>query len=333
MSAREFLAPAVAFVVLVAVIVGGAAAVPFVSGGDSTDVTNLADRQTDVDAVTVPEADAEGTITMDSDAESQTVLIDRAHANQISNAKLSTLTNALVANGHDVEYVTQEQARGPAWNESLRSADALLIANPNQPYTPDQLAGVQAFADAGGRVMMLSDPASVQQIGIIGLGFGPQQQSNDDPALNSEFGISAQSGYLFNMHEYQQTFQSVYATPGNGPLSEGVDRVVVRDAAAVSVADGQTALRAGERTRLSTTRRADTYGVAVRSGNVSMVGDTDFLTPESAYVADNEVFIGNIADFLVSGEKTENAPAPPSAGSGGPGGPSEPTRPTPEAVV
>jgi hypothetical protein len=317
MPARDLVAPAVAFVVLVAVIVGGAAAVPFVSGGDATDVTNLADRQTDMDAATVAAAESQGEITMDSDAESKTVLIDRAHANRISDEKLSTLTNALVANGHEVEYVTEEQARGPAWNESLRSADALVIANPNRPYTPGQLAGVQAFADAGGRVVMLSDPASIQQFGIFGLGF--QQQSNDDPALNSEFGISAQSGYLFNMHQYQQTFKSVYATSGTGPLAAGVDRVVVRDAAAVSVADGQTALRAGERTRLSTTRRADTYGVAVRSGDVAMVGDTDFLTPESAYVADNEVFIGNLADFLVSGEKTANAPAPPSerAGAGG----------------
>jgi len=322
MSARDLVAPAVAFVVLVAAIVGGAAAVPFVSGGDTTDVTNLAAGQTDVDAVTVAEADAEGEITMDSDAESKTILIDRAHANQISNEKLSTLVNALVANGHEVEYVTQEQARGPEWNESLRDADALLIANPNRPYTPGQLAGVEAFADAGGRVVMLSDPASIRQFGIFGSGV--QQQSNDDPALASEFGISAQSGYLFNMHEYQGTFKSVYAAPGNGPLAEGVDRVVVRDAAAVSTADGQTALRAGERTRLSTTRRAGTYGVAVRSGSVTMVGDTDFLAPESAYVADNEVFIGNLADFLVSGEKTENAPAPPSEGSGGE---SAPTRP------
>ena len=327
MAARELVAPAVAFVVLVAVIVGGAAAVPFVSGGQSDDVTNLADRQTDVDAITPPEAAAEGEITMDSDADSKTVLIDRAHANQISDGKLSMLVNTLVANGHDVEFVTQEQARGPAWNESLRSADALLIANPNQPYTPGQLAGVRAFTDAGGRVMLLSDPASIQQFGIFGLGF--QQQSNDDPTLNSEFGISAQSGYLFNMHEYQQTFTSVYATPGDGPLAAGIDRVVVRDAAAVSTVDGQTALTAGERTRLSTTRRADTYGVAVRSGNVSMVGDTDFLTPESAYVADNNVFIGNIADFLVSGEKTANAPAPPAEGSGG----SAPTRPPTERTV
>jgi hypothetical protein len=325
MAARELVAPAVAFVVIVGLIVGGAAAVPFVSDASTSEVTNLASEQTDTDAVRVSEAESTGEITMDSGANSKTVVIDRAHANQISDEKLSTLTNALVANGHEIEYVSQEQARGPAWNESLRGADALLIANPNRPYTPGQLAGVQAFADAGGRVMLMSDPASIQQIGLFG--FGVQQQSNDDPALNADFGISARSGYLFNMHEYQQTFKSVHATPGSGPLSQGVDRVVVRDAAAVSVTDGQTALTVGERTRLSTTRRADTYGVAVQSGDVAMVGDTDFLTPESAYVADNEVFIGNIADFLVSGNKTANAPAPPQQGAAGPGGEAGPTQP------
>ena len=330
MPARELVAPAVAFVIIVGLIVGGAAAAPFVSDASTPEVTNLAAEQTDTDAVRVAEAESTGEITMDSGADSKTVLIDRAHANRISDEKLSTLTNALVANGHEVEYVSQEQARGPAWNESLRGADALLIVNPNQPYTPGQLAGVQAFADAGGRVVLMSDPASIQQFGIFRLGI--QQQSNDDPALNADFGISARSGYLFNMHEYQQTFKSVYATPGTGPLSQGVDRVVVRDAAAVSATDGQTALTVGERTRLSTTRRADTYGVAVQSGDVAMVGDTDFLTPESAYVADNEVFIGNIADFLVSGEKTANAPAPPQQGPSGPGGEPAPTRP-PETVA
>ena len=325
MPARELVGPAVAFVAIVALIVGGAAAVPFVSGGDAADVTNLAAEQTDNDAVTIAEAESTGEITMDSGADSKTVLIDRAHANQISDAKLSTLTNALVANGHEVEYVSQESARGPGWNESLRGADALVIANPNQPYTPDQLAGVESFADAGGRVVLMSDPASIRQFGLFGMGV--QQQSNDDPALSSDFGISARSGYLFNMHEYQQTFTSVYATPGSGPLSQGVDRVVVRDAAAVSATGGQTALTVGDRTRLSTTRRADTYGVAVQSGDVAMIGDTDFLAPESAYVADNEVLTGNIADFLVSGEKTANAPTPPEQGSSGPGGEPVPTRP------
>jgi hypothetical protein len=70
---------------------------------------------------------------------------------------------------------------------------------------------------------------------------------------------------------------------------------------------------------------------------VTAVGDTSFLSRENAYDADNEVLIGNLADFLVTGDKAEGAPKPPGAdapnGGTGPApgsGPTEPPRePTP----
>ncbi|WP_435183175.1 DUF4350 domain-containing protein [Halobellus sp. EA9] len=326
MQARDLTRPAIAFVVIVGLVVGASAVAPLVLGGGTPEVTNLAQQQTDADAVRVAAAEESGEITMDSDAEGKTILVDQAHGNDLSDEKLSTLVNTLVENGHEVRVVTQDQARGEAWNESLRSADAFLVANPSQPYTPSQLAGVRAFNDAGGRVLLLSDPPSSGGSVISLLGLAVSQPSSGGPSLSSAFGVSAQSGYLFNMQEYETNFQSVYATPGSGSLSEGVDRAVFHDAAAVSTAGGQTALSTVEGTKLSTTRRADTYAVAVQSGDVAMVGDTDFLAPTNAYVASNEAFIGNLADFLVSGQKTGNAPAPPSSGS--PTGSTAPTRPT-----
>jgi hypothetical protein len=329
MQARDFVAPTVAFVVIVAVIVGGAAVIPLVSGGDDPEVTNLAERQTNLDAVRVAPAEESGEITMDSDASGKTILIDRAHGNQLSEEKLSTLVTTLVENGHEVRFVTQEQARGQAWNQTLRSADALLVANPGQPYTSEQLAGVREFNEAGGRVVLLSDPASSSGAfavtSLLGLGVG--QPSSGGSGLGSTLGVAGYSGYLFNMHEYQHNFESVYATSEGGSLSQGVDRVVFHDARAVTTTNGQTALAATEQTRLSTTRRADTYAVAAQSGDAAIVGDTDFLAPTNAYVADNEAFVGNLADFLVSGQKTSNAPSPPSPERGE----SAPTRPVPTA--
>jgi hypothetical protein len=326
MEARDLTGPAVAFVVVVALIVGGAAVLPLVSGDDTPEVSNLAQQQADLDAVRVTAADETGEITMDSEATGKTVLVDKAHGNEFSDEKLSTLVNTLVENGHEVRFVTQEQARGSAWNESLRSADALLVANPTQAYTPEQLAGVRAFNDAGGRVLLLSDPASSSGsiLSILGLGVGPQQPSSGGPGLSSTFGVAGHSGYLFNMHEYQHNFKSIYATAGSGSLSQDVDRVVFRGSVAVSTDSGERALTAIEQTKLSTTRRADTYAVAVQSGDVAMVGDTDFLAPTDAYTADNDVFVGNLADFLVSGQKTGNAPAPPSTGSENGTGPTLP---------
>jgi len=124
MQARDLTAPVVAFVVIVAVVVGGAAVIPLVSGGDTPEVANLAERQTDLDAVRVDPAEETGEITMDSGASGKTILVDQAHGNELSDEKLSTLTTTLVENGHEVQFVTREQARGQAWNQSLRSADA-----------------------------------------------------------------------------------------------------------------------------------------------------------------------------------------------------------------
>ncbi|WP_049985745.1 Gldg family protein [Halobellus rufus] len=317
MQARDFLAPAVTFVVVTAFIVGGAAVFPFLVGGDSPEVSNLAKQQTDLDSVRVADTEQSGEITMDSNTAGKTILIDQAHANQLSEKKRNTLVNTLVENGHTVRIVTPDEARGSAWNESLRSADALLVANPTQPYTADQLAGVRDFNDAGGRVLVLSDPASSSGSILSILGLSAQQPSSGSPGITSTLGVSASSGYLFNMHEYQANFKSVYATPEGGSLSDGVDRVVLRDAVAVSTGNGQEALTTIDQTKASTTRRTDTYAVAVQSDDVAMVGDTDFLAPSNAYVADNEAFIGNVADFLVSGQKVGNAPAPPTGSQSG----------------
>jgi hypothetical protein len=284
-------------------------------------VTNLAKAQTNVEEYSVSPAAQDGEITMQSDAESKTILVDKAHANQFTDSEIASLVNELAENGHEIKYVTEQTARGPAFNESLRKADAYLVVNPMRPYTTEQLAGVEAFADAGGRVLMLSDPASVQVSGLFALSVS--EVSSKFTGLGSQFGVTVQPGYLYNMHEYQHNYKRVYATPeASSSLSDGVDRVVFHEAVAVGTADGDAALTATERTMHSATRRAQTHSVVVQSGDVAMVGDTDFLASGDVYLEDNEILVGNLADFLVSGDKEPGAPAKPGAGQpmGGTGG-------------
>jgi hypothetical protein len=80
-----------------------------------------------------------------------------------------------------------------------------------------------------------------------------------------------------------------------------------------------------EGTTLSSTRRTGEYAVAVRNGDVAAIGDTSFLAREDVYEADNEVLVGNLADFLVSGDKEPGAPAEPEPDR--PAGPTGPVRP------
>jgi len=344
MQVRELTAPAAVFALIVTVVLIGALVIPFVSGGTTPEVTNLAAGQTNTDSVQITPNTEEGNIAVDGPGpgESKTVLIDKAHSNRLSDEKLSTLTNALVKSGHTVQILSREQARGPAWNESLRSADAVVIANPTQPYKSGQLAGLEKFADAGGRVTLLADPAAISVGGGGLLGLSIQESSAQYTGLASSFGFAAQSGYLYNMHEYQNNFKSIYATTpaeSRNPLSQGIDRVVLREAVAISTASAEPALNTVDRTVREPTRREATYTVAATSGNVAIVGDTDFMMPTNVYVADNEVLLGNLATFLVSGNKRPGAPATPdsngaqnagtSTGGAIPTAPTAPTAPRP----
>jgi hypothetical protein len=328
------------FVIVVAVLVGAAAVAPYAlgTGGDADDAAPIENQQFQPDTVLPDEEPEDGEISMASSERGKTVLVDVGHSNDVSETDLEPLLTTLVENGHEVRFYRGQRQD---LNESLRSADAFVVANPRERFTNDELAGVEAFTDAGGRMLVMGGPPSVQASGglLFGLGgFEPTAPRTTD--LASTYGIAYGSGYLYNMEENDNNYKSIYAEPASsGGLADGVERVVVRDAVPIRTDGGTQVLVGTEGTTLSTTRDTGEYAVLARSqgGNVTAVGDTSFLSRENAYDADNEVLIGNLADFLVTGDKAEGAPKPPGAdapnGGTGPApgsGPTEPPRePTP----
>ena len=329
---------AAVFVVIVAVLVGGAAVAPYAlgsEGGVGSDSVDVENEQFQPGTVLPDETSEEGAITMDSDAPGKTILVDVGHRNGVSETELEPLLSTLTENGHRIRFYRGQRR---SLNESLRSADAFLVVSPRERFTSDELAGVDAFTDAGGRLLVMGDPPSVQVSGGLLLGLGGLQETGPQTAsLGSNYGIAYGSGYLYNMETNDNNYKSVFAEPGaDSDLTTGVDRVVMREAVPIRTADATRALVGVDGTHLSTTRDAGTYAVVARSGDVAAVGDTDFITRENAFDADNEVLIGNLADFLVDGEKQPGAPAEPGAdgpqrppAGGGGGAPTPPARPSP----
>lgn len=318
---------AAVFVVIVVVLVGGAAVAPYALGsGESADPPTVENQQFQPDSVLPDETMEDGEVSMDSDASGKTVLVDVGHANGVSETDLEPLLSTLAENGHQIRFYRGQRR---SLNESLRSADAFLVVSPRERFTSDELAGVEAFTDAGGRVLVMGDPPSVQATGGLLLGLGGVQETGPQTAsLGSTYGIAYGSGYLYNMADNDNNFKSIYARPAGGSdLTDGVDRVVMRGAVPIRTAGATRALVASQGTQLSTTRETGQYAVVVRNDDIAAVGDTEFLTRENANVADNEELIGNLADFLVDGEKTPGAPAKPGADrSAGPGGsPADPS--------
>ncbi|MFB6299935.1 MAG: DUF4350 domain-containing protein [Halobacteriales archaeon] len=305
------------FVVIVFLVVAGG--VVF-AGGEQPEPADI--QSLDVEAYsseTVAAVPGEtGEIEMSADGSEKVVLIDASHGASIDREQLTPLVETLTQNGVDVRFLSNRGGPRPGpggsspFNASLQQADAFIAFGAEQAYTQSQVNGLEAFADAGGRVLIVKEPPQMQ---IRFLFFGPRERQQSVPMplapVVSQFGISFGNGYLYNMHQYDNNYRNVYATPVvDGQLTEDVDRLVLHES--TPVRGPTTVVQTTERTELSETRKQDQYSVVVRSGNVTAVGDSSVFSQAYYRRGDNEVFVGNTLDFLVSGEKMpEDAPSPP----------------------
>lgn len=312
------------FLLVVVVVVGGAAAIPLVSTEQTAPPATVDNPQFDPSSSLVDEAPEDGTIRMESDASGKTILIDAGHGNSPSADSIDPLVSTLVANGHSVTFFDPQANPRASLNASLREADAFLTISPTRRYSDGQLAGIAEFTEAGGRMVVLSDPSSGGSLGgllggLLGISSGPSGPATS--GLSTPYGLELGAGSLYDI-DSERNYAYINASGASGSLGAGVEAAVLRDAAPVVTGpNAQVALRSTPDTQRTTTRRSGEYAVAAQQGPVAVIGDTEFLTPDDAYRGDNEVLIGNLADFLVSGEKSpENAPAPPAPSGPGPGG-------------
>jgi len=269
---------------------------------------------------------ASGSIQVDSAGES-VVLVKHSGPP----AAIEPITRALTRAGHEVRYVKpggQSQPGESRLNASLSGADALLVVGAGG-FTEPQLDGVEAFAGAGGRVVIAHDATmGGPRLAIAGIpARGLAQQGGAPPsALTARFGVTLGRGYLYNMAENDQNHKRVFAG-ASGALGDGVDRLVVDTAAPLFGGAGSTVASAAGETHYSVSRESGTYAVAVRNGDVVVLGNTAMLSETDDNRADNEVFLGNLLRFLTSGTKVPaEAPATDSDGPGE-GPPEPPTTP------
>ena len=326
---------AVAFVVTLAALLGGAAAVGFVTADGAAPAPAIQNDHYQNPDLIANDTPGQATVEMDATARSQTVLVDPGveptspggafplailglGGSSVADRDIRPLANALIENGHEVGvYVPDpDRQRRPAppgadpptqLGERLAEADAFVTFRTD--YEPDELDAIESFVESGGHVVLATEPdAAYSEPGAA--------------SLDATLDVTTQPGYVYNMDENDLNYQRVYAEPtGDAPLAEGVDRAVFPSATPVGTAVGGGAvLRPIEGSELSTTRAATEAPLLVRNDEVVMIGDADFLSPDNARRADNDALIGNLADFLVTNDRT-----PP--GAGGPTGPAQPPGP------
>ena len=330
---------AVAFVVTLAALLGGAAAVGFVTADGAAPAPAIQNDHYQNPDLIANDTPGQATVEMDASAASQTVLVDPGveatgpgpaipisilglGGGGAADRDIRPLANALIENGHDVGVYVPDQQRRSArpgtdrptqLGERLAEADAFVTFRTD--YDERELDEIESFVESGGHVVLATEPdEAYSQPGAAGL----------DATLD----ITTEPGYVYNMAENDLNYQRVYAeATGEAPLTEGVERAVFPSATPVGAPVGGTdVLRPIEGSELSTTRAPTEAPLLVRNDGVVAVGDADFLSPENARRADNDALIGNLADFLVTNDRTPPGP-PGEGGSQGPTRPPEPGQP------
>ncbi|KDE59478.1 hypothetical protein EL22_21750 [Halostagnicola sp. A56] len=307
-SARTLLATFVfGFVVTIGLVAAGTVVVE-----DGT--PDLPDTEQDhfqPDEALPAETSDGGEITMDSQAQTNTVVIhtggaaggqtslgqlpiqDTGDGPELSTGSLggtergvTPLVTTLIENGHEVEFYAGAATDGQL-SQALSDADA-FIAPGSVSFTEQDRETISTFTDAGGRFVMTANPGSSATVAELG-------------ASN---GLYTEAGYLYNLTENDNNYLSIFAEPtGSSDLTDGVEEVVFRSSSAVGSSDGDAVLET--EATMSTTREDGSYGVAAVDGDVAVIGDSSFLEPENAHRADNNVLVGNVADFLVTGSVDE----------------------------
>jgi hypothetical protein len=349
MQLDEIAKPLGVFVVVILVALAGTAILSLVAGGgsapDGQNVQGQSPGQYQPDAVNEEPDPEEGNLSVGTPEGEKKILIDTGHSNRFEADELEPMVEALAEAGHEVDVGTGSQAGGggfgqTGYNETLQEYDALLVISPQAPFTEGERKAIDKYVGGGGRVVVLGE-ATQPSVSSGRFGLSLSQETFGANGMTENFGMRMGADVLYNLDDdaTDNNFKQIYAeTSSGGILTEEVDTInldVSGYIVPVGDTDATVKYTAAEGTRALESDRTGEYPVVVRNEGVVFVADSEFVERSEVYDADNEVFVSNIMQFLVSGTKPDDVPESPSSdggfggGNGGSSGGSDEPRRTP----
>lgn len=294
--AKRLVLTAVVAVMVIGLATVGALLVPSNSGVDE----GPAHPEYDADRLAPDRLESSGQANPQGDV--GVVLFDRSHGNRFGEEDISPLVQAIDRAGGEVQFTDVTDGFLPA----LEEADVLVVVDPASQYTNSEVDAVQQFVDDGGRVVIVGEPNRkiVEQQGLqVGLGTRRARLTS----VSSAFGISFGSQYLYDMENNDGNFKSVVVSPPDGADAgavEGVEQVALYTATAVETDRGTVLLRTARSAERGNDASDQRYPVAVLAGGggVVAVGDKTFLSQDYSAIADNDVFVQRLVEFMATAD-------------------------------
>jgi hypothetical protein len=237
------------------------------------------------------------------------VVIDVGHDNNLEVDDLTPLRDRLVARGANVE---EYDGYTTALDAQLRGAVALVVAAPTYLFADWEVEAVVDFVEKGGRILLAADPTRPVA--------PPGEEYDVDlyevlypesaiPAMNSladSLGVVYFDDYIYNLVDNEGNYRNVSLSLGESDptLTEGVEKVILFASHSLR-SEGQVLLTGDANTESSLrTGESDlAAGVLSAEGNTLALGDLTFLTAPYHTMGDNDRFLSNVADWLLSAER------------------------------
>ncbi|MBI2757060.1 MAG: hypothetical protein HYX49_00100 [Chloroflexi bacterium] len=237
------------------------------------------------------------------------VLADYSHANQFQPGEIQTLSDALTRRRASLELNTDSTTL----ESQLKRASAYVIISPSIRFTAEETRIILDFERRGGRLAVFTD--ATRGLTYSDFYTGATVNIPDSNIVNPllvSFDISFDNDYLYNLTDNEGNFRNVFFEQfGKSDLTWGLKKVAFYGAHSVKTDSGLSLLVGGGTTFSSQTDAAPNndskQGWAASAlsadGNVLAVGDFTFMQTPFNTVADNNILVNNIADFLLSGRR------------------------------
>ena len=234
------------------------------------------------------------------------VLIDRAHDNVVDDAELNVLLSRLTTRGMSTVSLMPDDALPDA----LRTATAMVVVSPHQPFSVPEIKAVERFVQQGGRVLLAADPSRYAFELRDDAIYGEISVAESDVAainsLASVFGLAFADDYLYNTSENAGNYQYVLMRDfAESPVTAGLEEVVFYAAHSL-ISSQESLILADEATTSSLSEQRGglaTMGLG-GGGQVLAVGDFTFMSEPYNAVSDNDRLIANMASFIAGASRT-----------------------------
>ena len=212
------------------------------------------------------------------------LLVDQLHDNNFRDGELHSLLSRVLARGYDVQVLGAQNESKAAFAEKLPKASALIVASPQSLFDSKEIAAVKSLLKRGGKVLLLADPDKESQSNVLAL----------------PLGVIFEDSYLYNLKDNDGNFRYVFFDNfARENLTDHLARITLYNACPV-LPPNHGVVFTDSNTQSFTKDHVDREAPVVLKENVLAVCDQTFLTEPFAGVTDNNQFISNIADWIVS---------------------------------